>query len=40
VGLPLVNYDNNQHVGNENVKISVLRDGAGFVARLLDALAE
>ena len=40
MGLPLVNFDNNQHVGNENVKVSALRDGVVFLTRFLDALAQ
>ncbi len=39
IGLPLVNFDNNQHVANENVRVAVLPEGILFVQRLLDALA-
>jgi acetylornithine deacetylase/succinyl-diaminopimelate desuccinylase-like protein len=39
IGLPLVNYDNNQHVGNENLRVAVLPDGMDFIRRFLDALA-
>ncbi len=39
IGLPLVNFDNNQHVGNENVRVALLGDGAAFLLRFLDALA-
>ena len=40
VGLPLVNFDNNQHVGNENLKVAALPEGIALVERLLGALAE
>jgi acetylornithine deacetylase/succinyl-diaminopimelate desuccinylase-like protein len=39
IGLPLVNFDNNQHVANENVRVAALPEGILFVQRLLDALA-
>ena len=39
VGLPLVNFDNNQHVGNENLRLAVLPEGIEFLTRFLDALA-
>ncbi|HZI94229.1 MAG TPA: M20/M25/M40 family metallo-hydrolase [Patescibacteria group bacterium] len=39
VGLPLVNFDNNQHVGNENLEVSVLPDGIEYLVHLLDELA-
>lgn len=39
IGLPLVNFDNNQHVANENLKVEVLPAGIRLVQRLLDALA-
>ncbi len=40
VGLPLVNFDNNQHVGNENVKLVVIADGMRLLGRLYDSLAD
>jgi len=40
VGLPLVNFDNNQHVGNENIKIVVIADGVRLLRRLYDSLAD
>lgn len=39
VGLPLVNFDNNQHVGNENVTISALADGIVFLERLYEGFS-
>ena len=39
VQLPLVNYDNNQHVGNENVRVAALPAGVGLLRRFYDALA-
>ncbi|MGH9870750.1 MAG: M20/M25/M40 family metallo-hydrolase [Candidatus Polarisedimenticolia bacterium] len=38
IGLPLVNYDNNQHVGNENLRVTVLPSGIAAVRALYDAL--
>ena len=40
IGLPLVNFDNNQHVANENLKVSVLPQGIALLERLYTALAE
>jgi acetylornithine deacetylase/succinyl-diaminopimelate desuccinylase-like protein len=37
--LPLVNYDNNQHVGNENLRVAVLPEGVAVLRRLYDELA-
>jgi len=39
IGLPLVNFDNNQHVANENLRVAVLPEGIRLVERLLDELA-
>jgi acetylornithine deacetylase/succinyl-diaminopimelate desuccinylase-like protein len=39
VGLPLVNFDNNQHVANENIRIAVIADGIRLLGRLYDSLA-
>lgn len=39
IGLPLVNFDNNQHVGNENVRIEALAEGVALVERLLERLS-
>lgn len=39
VGLPLVNFDNNQHVANENVALSAMADGVSFLAGFYAALA-
>ncbi len=39
VGLPLVNYDNNQHVANENLRLAVLPEGIALLRRLYGTLA-
>ena len=39
IGLPLVNFDNNQHVANENLLVAALPDGIRMLERFLDALA-
>jgi acetylornithine deacetylase/succinyl-diaminopimelate desuccinylase-like protein len=39
VQLPLVNYDNNQHVANENLRVSTLPAGVETLRALYDALA-
>lgn len=39
VQLPLVNYDNNQHVANENIRVAVLPAGVRVLRALYDALA-
>jgi acetylornithine deacetylase/succinyl-diaminopimelate desuccinylase-like protein len=39
LGLPLVNFDNNQHVGNENLKVEALARGIEFLDKFYDALA-
>ncbi len=38
LGLPLVNFDNNQHVGNENVRVQALGDGIETLERFYEAL--
>ncbi|HKY31849.1 MAG TPA: M20/M25/M40 family metallo-hydrolase [Candidatus Polarisedimenticolia bacterium] len=40
VGLPMVNFDNNQHVGNENVRAAALDEGIDLLLRLYRALEE
>ncbi|HEY3175939.1 MAG TPA: M20/M25/M40 family metallo-hydrolase [Candidatus Polarisedimenticolia bacterium] len=39
VGLPLVNFDNNQHVANENVRVAAIVDGIAFLGKLYRSLA-
>lgn len=39
IGLPLVNFDNDQHVANENLRVRLLADGIGLLERFLDQLA-
>ncbi len=38
LGLPLVNFDNNQHVANENLRLAALEEGTLFLERFLAAL--
>ena len=40
MGLPLVNFDNNQHVSNENLRVQVLGDGVALLERFLNHLAD
>jgi acetylornithine deacetylase/succinyl-diaminopimelate desuccinylase-like protein len=39
VQLPLVNYDNNQHVANENIRVAMLPAGVATLRALYEALA-
>ncbi|MFQ5701148.1 MAG: M20/M25/M40 family metallo-hydrolase [Acidobacteriota bacterium] len=39
VGLPLVNFDDDQHVANENLRVRLLAEGITFLERFLDRLA-
>jgi len=39
VGLPLVNFDNNQHVANENVRVEAIAEGIRFLERFYTGLA-
>jgi acetylornithine deacetylase/succinyl-diaminopimelate desuccinylase-like protein len=38
VGLPIVNYDNNQHAANENVRIDYVSRGVEIFAALFAGL--
>lgn len=40
VGLPLVNYDNSQHVANENLRVEVLPRGIAILSALYRTLGE
>jgi acetylornithine deacetylase/succinyl-diaminopimelate desuccinylase-like protein len=40
LGLPIVNYDNNQHGPNENIRIQNLWDGIAMFAALLSGLGQ
>lgn len=40
IGVPIVNHDNNQHAGNENLRIQNLWDGIEIFAALLAGLGE
>ena len=40
IGLPIANYDNNQHAANENLKLKNLWDGIALYAGIYGALGE
>jgi acetylornithine deacetylase/succinyl-diaminopimelate desuccinylase-like protein len=40
IGLPIANYDNNQHAANENIKLKNLWEGIELYAAILGKLGE